>query len=170
MGGTRERALSWGPQHAALRPPSRPRSPGCQHSHGVGAVATKNCEPFVLGPELAMLSTPAPVCFSSLVISSSNFPPCTVGGGPAGAPPKSVSLKHWCAASARRVGSPCSGPARVGAPTSRANPCSIAHASRSSRLSGDPLARHARCPLSRERSHRWMFRRGRCLWGHPPGS
>lgn len=32
--------------------------------------------PFVLGPALAIDSTPAPVCFSSRRISSSNFPPC----------------------------------------------------------------------------------------------
>ena len=32
--------------------------------------------PLVLGPALAIDSTPAPVCFRSRVISSSNFPPC----------------------------------------------------------------------------------------------
>lgn len=42
-------------------------------SQGVGARVMKNWLPFVLGPELAMESIPAPVCFNSLVISSSNL-------------------------------------------------------------------------------------------------
>jgi hypothetical protein len=47
-------------------------------SQGVGAVVTKNWEPLVLGPALAMDRMPDPVCFSSRVISSSNFPPWVV--------------------------------------------------------------------------------------------
>ncbi len=31
------------------------------------------CDPFVLGPELAIDRIPAPVCFKSFVISSSNL-------------------------------------------------------------------------------------------------
>jgi len=34
----------------------------------------KNCDPLVFGPELAMLSVPGPVCFSTK-FSSSNFRP-----------------------------------------------------------------------------------------------
>ena len=73
-------------EHTAALATTQPHCPGWRtagaqlahawHAHGVGAVVTKNCEPFVLGPALAMLSTPAPVCFSSRVISSSNLPPC----------------------------------------------------------------------------------------------
>lgn len=44
-------------------------------NHGVGANVIKNWLPFVFGPELAMLRIPAPVCFSSGEISSSNFSP-----------------------------------------------------------------------------------------------
>merc|ERR1719263_1362172 len=43
-------------------------------SQGVLAVQRKNWDPFVPGPALAMLSTPAPVCFSRK-FSSSNFSP-----------------------------------------------------------------------------------------------
>ena len=43
-------------------------------NHGVGASEIKNWLPFVLGPALAIDAIPAPVCFKSLVISSSNFP------------------------------------------------------------------------------------------------
>ena len=41
-------------------------------SHCVGASVMKNCDPLVLGPELAMERTPAPVCFRSEWISSLN--------------------------------------------------------------------------------------------------
>lgn len=41
-------------------------------NQGVGASVMKNCDPFVLGPALAMLRMPAPVCFRSGWISSSN--------------------------------------------------------------------------------------------------
>eukprot|EP01052_Picozoa_sp_SAG31_P023028 SAG31_NODE_1865_length_7034_cov_1.932805_4_plen_151_part_00 len=44
-------------------------------SHGVGANVKKNCDPFVLGPALAIERIPAPVCLSCFVTSSSNFPP-----------------------------------------------------------------------------------------------
>lgn len=40
---------------------------------GVGASVMKNCDPLVLGPELAMLRIPAPVCFKAGWISSANF-------------------------------------------------------------------------------------------------
>jgi hypothetical protein len=33
----------------------------------------KNCDPFVFGPEFAMLRIPAPVCFNAGWISSANF-------------------------------------------------------------------------------------------------
>lgn len=70
-------------------------------NHGVGASVMKNCEPFVLGPELAMLRIPAPVCLRSLRISSSNFspqmeaPPRPV---PVGSPP--YALVSLCGARA----------------------------------------------------------------------
>jgi hypothetical protein len=44
------------------------------HSQGVDTVQRKNWEPLVLGPALAMDSTPAPVCFS-WKFSSGNFSP-----------------------------------------------------------------------------------------------
>lgn len=44
-----------------------------QSSHGVGPRVIKNWLPLVLGPEFAMDRMPAPVCFRSLLISSSNF-------------------------------------------------------------------------------------------------
>jgi hypothetical protein len=40
----------------------------------VFSTVMKNCEPFVLGPELAMLRVPGAVCFS-WKFSSSNFRP-----------------------------------------------------------------------------------------------
>lgn len=46
---------------------------GSPSSHGVGASVMKNWEPLVLGPAFAMLRMPAPVCFSSGLISSSNL-------------------------------------------------------------------------------------------------
>ena len=43
-------------------------------NQGHGARVMKNCEPLVLGPELAIDSIPAPVCFNSGLISSVYFP------------------------------------------------------------------------------------------------
>ena len=54
---------------------TRPKMVCFPSSHGVGASVMKNCDPLVFGPLLAMDKTPAPVCFSSRVISSSNLPP-----------------------------------------------------------------------------------------------
>jgi len=57
-------------------------------SQGVASVVTKNCEPFVLGPALAMLSVYF-VCFRS-EISSSNFLPQILSPpvpSPNGSPP-----------------------------------------------------------------------------------
>ena len=54
------------------------------------ASLTKNWEPFVLGPELAIERIPAPVCLSSRVISSSNLRPHTDSPprpDPVGSPP-----------------------------------------------------------------------------------
>lgn len=45
-------------------------------SHFVGTVVIKNCAPFVFGPEFAIDSNPASVCFI-LKFSSSNFAPYT---------------------------------------------------------------------------------------------
>jgi hypothetical protein len=42
--------------------------------HGHGAKVMKNWLPLVFFPELAIDRMPAPVCFNSLVISSSNLP------------------------------------------------------------------------------------------------
>ena len=44
-------------------------------NHWVGANVMKNWLPFELGPELAIDKIPAPVCFKSLCISSSNCGP-----------------------------------------------------------------------------------------------
>jgi len=54
---------------------TRPNTECLPSNHGVGASVMKNWLPFVLGPELAMERMPAPVCFSSGVISSANLPP-----------------------------------------------------------------------------------------------
>lgn len=54
---------------------TRPKMVCLPSSHGVGASVMKNCDPLVLGPEFAMLSTPAPVCLRAGEISSSNFSP-----------------------------------------------------------------------------------------------
>ena len=69
---------------------TRPKMVCLPSSHGVGARVMKNCDPFVLGPLLAMERIPAPVCFSSRVISSSNFAPktlCPPLPVPVGSPP-----------------------------------------------------------------------------------
>lgn len=42
--------------------------------HEVGAVQTKNWEPLVLGPALAMDRHPAPVCFRMKFSSANLFP------------------------------------------------------------------------------------------------
>lgn len=54
---------------------TRPKMVCFPSNHGVGASVMKNCDPLVLGPELAILRIPAPVCFRSERISSSNFSP-----------------------------------------------------------------------------------------------
>ena len=59
-------------------------------SHGHGFSDTKNCDPFVFGPEFAIDTTPAPVCLRLRVISSSNLPPYTLSPPrpvPVGSPP-----------------------------------------------------------------------------------
>ena len=43
-------------------------------NHGVAAVVTKNCDPFVFGPALAMDKIPGPVCLSVKFSSSNLFP------------------------------------------------------------------------------------------------
>ena len=63
-----------------------PKTTCLQSSQAVGAVVKKNCDPLVLGPELAMLKRPASVCAMNLPTrrpdsntsthhSSSNLPP-----------------------------------------------------------------------------------------------
>ena len=64
-------------------------------NQGVGANVMKNCEPFELGPELAIHNTPAPVCFKSLVSSSSNLPPNILSPPlpvPVGSPPCTICI------------------------------------------------------------------------------
>ena len=51
---------------------TRPKMVCFPSRKGVGARVTKNCEPFVSLPLLAIDNIPAPVCLSSLVISSLN--------------------------------------------------------------------------------------------------
>lgn len=53
---------------------TRPKIVCLPSNQGVGASEIKNCDPLVLGPALAMERTPAPVCFRSRRISSSNLP------------------------------------------------------------------------------------------------
>ena len=48
----------------------RPKTVCFPSRKGVGANVMKNCEPFVLGPALAIERMPAPVCLSSRLISS----------------------------------------------------------------------------------------------------
>jgi hypothetical protein len=52
---------------------TRPKIVCLPSKWGVGARVMKNCEPLVFGPELAILSIPAPVCFNAGWISSANF-------------------------------------------------------------------------------------------------
>ena len=55
-----------------------------------GARVIKNCDLFVFGPLLAILIIPAPECFNSGVISSSNTPPYILSPPlpvPVGSPP-----------------------------------------------------------------------------------
>jgi hypothetical protein len=61
--------------------PTLPKIVCLPSSQGVGASVMKNCEPLVSGPLLALLRIPAPVCFSSRVISSANFAPERRSGG-----------------------------------------------------------------------------------------
>ena len=62
---------------SAVAAPS-PRPNGTKRAlathHAVVAVHRKNCEPFVLGPALAIESTPGPVCLS-VKFSSANLEP-----------------------------------------------------------------------------------------------
>ena len=56
--------------------PSRtcPKTVCLPFRNGVATVHRKNCEPLVLGPALAMESTPGPVCLS-VKFSSANLAP-----------------------------------------------------------------------------------------------
>ena len=60
----------------------------------------KNCDPFVLGPLLAMETTPRTVCFSSGWTSSLNLPPQMLSPPlpvPVGSPPCSMKplMLRW---------------------------------------------------------------------------
>merc|ERR1719440_68474 len=54
---------------------TRPKTVCLLSSHGQGTVVTKNCDPLVLGPALAIDNVKGLSCFKDLWNSSSNSPP-----------------------------------------------------------------------------------------------